>query len=363
MKPLDIAWMVTLLPMLFLGAAAAEEAAPPAAADVAADRDLQRKVEAGLNRCIGPGQSWGFYAGQFKEVLALGPGVPRVLLRLFTTPHAVYVFEHDFADSPGEDAVDRERRTLILQRLAGDALGEARDRSVVPDLLTFLGNLEKANPDLADAGDVQEDACATAAVALLKLGEPVYFERQVRTLRQAARVTVGEAGALTVAPAADRTGRFRQMDLLQRLASLHLRDDNVGMAERAYGQAIDLGGAELQRLRKTPEAYGDWARLFGLLQGAHYNLACVHAQRVKTAEALRNLRQAVDYGYLDLEWIKRDRDLDPVRDDPAYNELIAYLEGRIRSFREAAREELEKEKALEKEKESPGDESGPPSGR
>jgi hypothetical protein len=321
---------------------AAPPAAPAGAPEVSADRARQRQVEVLLNRCIGPGLSWGYYGGQFKEVLALGPDVPRILLRLFTTPHAVYDFACDFADVPGEDRVDRQKRKLILQQLAGAALGASRDRSVVPDLLTFIGNLEKANPDLLEAGDVQQDFHATAAVALLKLGEPVYFEKLVKTLRRAAGVTLGDGGTMKVVPAPDRAGRFRQMDLLQRLGMLHMRDDNVGMAERAYRRSIDLGAAELQRLRKTPEAYGDWARLFTSLQLAHYNLACVFAQRIKTAETIRHLKKAVDYGYIDLDWIKRDRDLDVIRDDPAYAELVDSVEARIKRFREAAKEELEK---------------------
>jgi hypothetical protein len=321
----------------------AAEDAPPAG-EAAVDLALRRQVEAALDRCIGPGLSWGHYEGQFKDLLALGPGVPRVLLRLFTTPHAAYTFAHDFADRAGEDAVDREQRTLILQRLAGDALGEAKDRDVVPALRTFAEDLEKANPDLLAAGPAQQDALETAAVALLKLGEPLHFERRVRSLRAAAQATVDASGELRVAPAPDREGRVRQWDLLCRLASLHMRDDNVGAAERAYRTLIDVAGAELHRLRKTPQAYADWARTLGALRSAHYNLACVFALRVKTAEALRSLKQAVDYGYLDIAWLKRDRDLDPIRDDPGYTELIEYLETRIRTLREAAKRELEKER-------------------
>ncbi len=345
-----LAWATT-------GTLTAQEAAPPAPA-VPDDRARQRQVEALLSRCIGPGLSWGFYEGQFKEILALGPDVPRILLRLFTTPHAVYTFAYDFADEPAEDRVDRQKRKLIIQQLAGSALGASRDRSIVPDLLTFIGNIEKANPDLVDAGDVQQDFHATAAVALLKLGAPLYFEKLVKTLRGAAGVTLGDDGAMKVAPAPDRAGRFRQMDLLQRLGMLHMRDDNAGMAERAYRRTIDLGAAELQRLRKTPEAYGDWARLFTSLQFAHYNLACVFAQRVKTAETIRHLKKAVDYGYIDLDWIKRDRDLDVIRDDPAYAELVDYVEARIKRFREAAREELEK---LKRGETPDGGKSPPPS--
>jgi hypothetical protein len=318
-------------------------AAPPAIAEAAAgDRELQRKVEAGLDRCIGAGLSWGHYEGQFKEVLALGPGVPRVLLKLFTTPHAIYAFAHDFADHPGEDAVDREQRTLILQRLAGDALGAAGDRSLAPALAAFVADLERANPDLLRAGAAQQDACETAAVALLRLGDPVHFERRVRTLRAAAGATVGADGALQVDPAPDREGRYRQWDLLARLASLHARDDNLASAERAYQRVIDMAGAEIRRLQKAPEPREDWPRPILALRGAHYNIACLFAQRGRVTDALRNLRRAVDFGYLDVEWLSRDRDLDPIREDPGFAALLVDVQARLRSLREAAKKELER---------------------
>lgn len=59
---------------------------------------------------------------------------------------------------------------------------------------------------------------------------------------------------------------------------------------------------------------------------AHYNLACTYARLGKTDSAIRALRRAIELGYRDYSYIKRDRDLDSIRDDPRYRELMRQLE-------------------------------------
>lgn len=55
---------------------------------------------------------------------------------------------------------------------------------------------------------------------------------------------------------------------------------------------------------------------------AHYNLACSLALSQRRREALHELRQALANGYVDLEFLEADGDLDSLRDDPAYAELL-----------------------------------------
>ncbi len=38
--------------------------------------------------------------------------------------------------------------------------------------------------------------------------------------------------------------------------------------------------------------------------------------------ALDTLRSAILAGWVDYEWIKRDTDLDPIRNEPEYTEMI-----------------------------------------
>jgi tetratricopeptide (TPR) repeat protein len=55
---------------------------------------------------------------------------------------------------------------------------------------------------------------------------------------------------------------------------------------------------------------------------AYYNLACIHAVNGRTAEAVSNLKTAVDKGYNNFEQIKKDTDLDSIRAEPGYVELM-----------------------------------------
>ncbi|MDY6822262.1 MAG: tetratricopeptide repeat protein [Thermodesulfobacteriota bacterium] len=54
-----------------------------------------------------------------------------------------------------------------------------------------------------------------------------------------------------------------------------------------------------------------------------YNLACLHARQQKTDSAISYLKQAVDKGYHDIETLKLDKDLQPVRETKEYQEILA----------------------------------------
>ncbi len=59
---------------------------------------------------------------------------------------------------------------------------------------------------------------------------------------------------------------------------------------------------------------------------AYYNLACVHSLSGNVEEALDWLEKAVDRGYRNKMVLSEDRDLDPVRDHPRFQELKHRLE-------------------------------------
>ena len=59
---------------------------------------------------------------------------------------------------------------------------------------------------------------------------------------------------------------------------------------------------------------------------AHYNLACSYALLNRRDAALRALRRAVELGYRDFRYMRQDRDLDSIRDDPRYSELLREYE-------------------------------------
>jgi hypothetical protein len=78
-----------------------------------------------------------------------------------------------------------------------------------------------------------------------------------------------------------------------------------------YAQAADRG-------RELIDAYPDQGALF-------YNTACCESLAGRTADAVEHLRRAIDMwdGCRDLA--KEDTDFDPIRDEPAFRELVVPL--------------------------------------
>jgi tetratricopeptide (TPR) repeat protein len=61
---------------------------------------------------------------------------------------------------------------------------------------------------------------------------------------------------------------------------------------------------------------------------AHYNLACSYALLKRPEQALKTLRRAVELGYRDFRYMREDRDLDSIRHDPRFRQLIREYENR-----------------------------------
>jgi tetratricopeptide (TPR) repeat protein len=58
---------------------------------------------------------------------------------------------------------------------------------------------------------------------------------------------------------------------------------------------------------------------------AHYNLACSLALSKRKRDALRSLRQAVELGYRDFDWMSQDPDLEDLKSHPEFDALLAQL--------------------------------------
>ncbi len=54
----------------------------------------------------------------------------------------------------------------------------------------------------------------------------------------------------------------------------------------------------------------------------HYNLSCSLALMGQLGEAVEVLMSAIEMGYSDFDWMMQDKDLDPIRNHPAYKELL-----------------------------------------
>ena len=61
---------------------------------------------------------------------------------------------------------------------------------------------------------------------------------------------------------------------------------------------------------------------------AHYNLACSYSLLKKIDLSLRTLRQAIELGYSDFRFLREDRDLDALRKDPRFRQLLREFENR-----------------------------------
>src|SRR5438270_13561172 len=61
---------------------------------------------------------------------------------------------------------------------------------------------------------------------------------------------------------------------------------------------------------------------------AHYNLACSFCLVKKYDLAFKTLRRALELGYRDFRYLKEDRDLDAIRHDPRFRQLLREFENR-----------------------------------
>jgi tetratricopeptide (TPR) repeat protein len=59
---------------------------------------------------------------------------------------------------------------------------------------------------------------------------------------------------------------------------------------------------------------------------AHYNLACSYALLKRPDQAIKTLRRAIELGYRDFRYMREDRDLDSIRHDPRFRQLLREYE-------------------------------------
>ncbi|MFL5329575.1 MAG: TPR end-of-group domain-containing protein [Gemmataceae bacterium] len=61
---------------------------------------------------------------------------------------------------------------------------------------------------------------------------------------------------------------------------------------------------------------------------AHYNLACSLALLNRPDSAFKTLRKAVELGYRDFRYMRDDKDLESIRTDPRFKQLIQEFDGK-----------------------------------
>jgi len=61
---------------------------------------------------------------------------------------------------------------------------------------------------------------------------------------------------------------------------------------------------------------------------AHYNLACSYALLNRAEQSIKTLRRAIELGYRDFRYMREDHDLDSIRHDPRFRQLLREYENR-----------------------------------
>jgi tetratricopeptide (TPR) repeat protein len=92
--------------------------------------------------------------------------------------------------------------------------------------------------------------------------------------------------------------------------------------DKAY---VNRGNA-YWHLGKYEESFADYQTAIKLNPedpNAYYNLACRHALRKNETEACMWLKKAVEKGFTQWEFIKKDNDLDAIRTSSCYREIMA----------------------------------------
>ncbi len=107
-------------------------------------------------------------------------------------------------------------------------------------------------------------------------------------------------------------------------------DAGIGAVNQLRGMAFQFatGGSQLHAAGRYAEACTYLKRARLLLpkdQGVAYNLACAQARAGRKDEALKSFAESVELGFRDLDHIKKDPDLDSLRESEEYKKVIEKL--------------------------------------
>jgi len=246
------------------------------------------EVERLLEAQLGEDESTGFYEGQFKDLDAFGKdrAVP-VLIRILSER------KYAFRRAHRHDRPDRFAGTM--KELAVMALGELGGPGALEALQAFAAD----DLQMRMSRRVREETL----VALHRQGDPKPLEDHLREIRQSAdKLLKGE------------TVDFKEegCDQLFSLGLLFTRLKRYPEATQVYEELI--AAVEKYKLEKARDAN---------IGTTYYNLACLSALSGEKAKSVVWLEKAVKAGFTDRAWIKKDRDLDGIRGEAGYKQLLA----------------------------------------
>jgi len=250
---------------------------------------VRNEVERVLESQLGDDEFSGFYEGQFKELETFGRdrAVP-VLIRILSDRS--YLFRR----SERHVRVEDFRNTM--KELAVMALGELGGDGALPAIKAFAG--EEALND-----DAKKRIREETYVALHRLGDRKPLDDYLRDIRQKADALLRD----------DKVeSKEKGIDNLFSLALLFTRLRRLDEATQVYDEL--LAALDRSKLQKTR---------FQSYFTTCYNLACLHSLKGAKAKALEWLDKAVRAGFKDRGWIRKDRDLDNIREEEGFKKLLA----------------------------------------
>lgn len=101
--------------------------------------------------------------------------------------------------------------------------------------------------------------------------------------------------------------------------------ESVLKRDPGYTDVIEILGGLYTKHGRVSDGLRMDRKLVRLLPSdptAHYNLACSLALVKRKNDALRSLRQAVELGYRDFDWMQQDPDLDELKNHPSFLALF-----------------------------------------
>jgi len=228
-----------------------------------------------------------------------------------------------------EDYAVRESATVKLMEMGGRALPslEKAEKSADPEVAWRAAAAARMirlriGPELWSmvAGLVEEfeEADPTGRERIVRILRTIGDKKAIPALRQvlrtdssepvkrAAAIMLADLGSEGLAVLMEEGVKIAGLDPYD--AGVHvlignsfLNDGNYGKAQEHYMKALELEAANYI---------------------AMYNMACVRSLQKKIDQAIEWLRKAVDAGYDDFEWMEKDPDLDNIREDAGYKEIL-----------------------------------------
>jgi len=227
----------------------------------------------------------------------------------------------------------------------------ARVHSNLGSLFIKQGNLEKAlyhNKEALRLDPQLVEAHNNMGIVLMREGK---LEAAISQFREALQIDPNfkpAANSLRSALAIQRelgseVSKLRKLlqdnpesaELHLKLGNLFFRQGDRRQAIQQYKKALELDPEflpALNNLALVTAANKEYDRALALFLDVlnshpndaetHFNIACMYSQLNRVDESLAYLKKAIDKGYTNWQRIKRDSDLDNIRDSLAYKELI-----------------------------------------